>query len=262
MTTQELSEKPTTHGRRQDARRRQELVDAHAGLACHLAHRFAGRGEELDDLMQVARLALVKAANRYDPDRRTSFSTFATPTIVGELKRHFRDRGWSVSVPRRLQEHYLAAGRAGEILRHELGRSPTVEEVATSVGTSTDTVKDALAVGQSYRALSLDAPPRPDSSQGSAPMGAEDDDTGRVEDRMCVAQLLESLSDQERRLVRLRFFEDLTQAEIAAQESTSEAAISKTLGRAVHRLRRAAVVDSSSTPGGSGPGMAKSRLAA
>jgi RNA polymerase sigma-B factor len=235
----DLSSKHRTYARCGDAELRQELIEAHIGLARRLAARFTGRGEELDDLIQVARLGLIKALDRYDPGRGTSFATFATPTIVGELKRHFRDRAWPMRVPRSLQERYLAARNAGEALRQDLGRSPTMDEVAASVGASPEEVVEALEAGHNYWTLSLDAPSRDDDHRPLS-VGKHDDGMRRVEDRMQLERLVENLSTRDRRILRLRFMEELSQAEIAAREGLSQVAVSKILARTVHSLRSAA----------------------
>ncbi len=236
----DLSAKHRDYAAGRDAGLRQELIEAHMGLARSLAARFTDRGEELDDLIQVARLGLVKALDRYDPARGNSFSAYATPTIVGELKRHFRDRSWPMRVPRSLQELYLAARNTAEALHQDLGRPPTMDEVAASVGASTDAVVEAMEAGHNYWTLSLDAPSR-DGTSRSLP--ADDDDDGemrRVEDRMQLADLVEALSTRDRRILHLRFVEELSQAEIAGREGLSQVAVSKILARAVHSLRSAA----------------------
>lgn len=146
-------------------------------------------------------------------------------------------------MPRRLQEQYLSAREAVEVLGHERERSPTLDEVAASLGTSVEEVSEGLEAGRNYWAVSLDAPSSPESPEGSVQVGNEDIGMGRVEDRMYVDRLLESLSDHERRIVHLRFFEELTPAEIAAHESTSQVAVAKTLARVVHGLRRATLAN-------------------
>jgi RNA polymerase sigma-B factor len=137
---------------------RDRLIEAHIGLAEHLARRFAHRGESYDDLVQVSCLALVKAVDRFDPERGVEFTTFATRTIIGELKRHFRDRGWAVRAPRRIQELYLHIGQAISTLSQEMGRSPGIKEIAVATGATEDDVIEALEAGQGYRSTSLDAP--------------------------------------------------------------------------------------------------------
>ena len=143
-----------------DERLRNELVESHLGLAHQLARRFASRGETYDDLVQVASLALVRSVDRFDPERGVEFSTFATRTIIGELKRHFRDKGWAIRAPRRIQELYLELGPAIEALTQQHGRPPTVGEMARAVGSSEEAVLEAIEAGQSYRTTSIDAPDR------------------------------------------------------------------------------------------------------
>src|SRR5436305_7721603 len=142
---------------------RDELITAHMGLAEYLARRFTNRGEPLDDLVQVAALGLLKAVDRFDPERGLEFSTYATPTIVGELKRHFRDKGWAVRVPRRIQELHLRLGSVVSTLAQELGRSPTIQEIAREAGASEEDVLEAMEAGRAYRLGSIDAPRGGDS---------------------------------------------------------------------------------------------------
>ncbi|HEX3948145.1 MAG TPA: sigma-70 family RNA polymerase sigma factor, partial [Acidimicrobiales bacterium] len=139
---------------------RDALVTAHLGLAHQLARRFVNRGESYDDLVQVASMAIVKSVDRFDPERGVEFSTFATRTVLGELKRHFRDKGWAVRAPRRIQELYLELGQSVGTLSQELGRSPTVVELAQATGASEEAVLEALEAGQGYRTSSIDAPDR------------------------------------------------------------------------------------------------------
>src|SRR5579862_9092682 len=153
---QELREQFISYARNRDAAAREQLVAAHLGLAEYLARRFANRGEPLDDLVQVASLGLIKAVDRFDPERGVEFSTYATHTIVGELKRHFRDKGWAIRAPRRMQELYLRLGKVVASLGQELGRSPTIAELATEVEVSEEEVLEALEAGQAYRTASLD----------------------------------------------------------------------------------------------------------
>ncbi len=150
-----------------DPKLRDELVTAHLGLAHQLARRFTNRGESYDDLVQVASVALIKSVDRFDPERGVEFSTFATRTILGELKRHFRDKGWAVRAPRRIQELYLELGHAIGSLSHELGRSPTVGELAKTTGATEEAVLEALEAGQGYRASSIDMPDRQEETLAS-----------------------------------------------------------------------------------------------
>ncbi len=232
----DLSAKQRAYARSRDAGLRDELVEAHLGLARSVAARFTHRGEELDDLIQVARLGLVKALDRYDPARGTSFATLAIPTIVGELKRHFRDHAWPVRVPRDLQERYLATRSAAEALRQDVGRPPTIDEVAETVGVPTEAVLEAVEAGHNYRTLSLDAP-HGDGTPSSRSPGGDDDGLRRVEDRMQLERLVERLSTRDRRILHLRFMEELSQSDIAAREGLSQVAVSKILARAMHSVR-------------------------
>ena len=155
---------------------RTRLIEGHLGLVEYLARRFAGRGEPVDDLIQVATIGLVKAVDRFDPDREVEFSTYATPTIVGELKRHFRDKGWAVRAPRRMQELYLRLGKVIGILSQELGRSPTIQELAAEADVSEEEVLEAMEAGQAYRFTSLDAGgPGDDAGESLHTMLGEED---------------------------------------------------------------------------------------
>ena len=154
----ELRRKFEAYSESRDPALRDQLVTAHLGLAEYLARRFANRGEPLDDLIQVASVGLLKAVDRFDPDRGLEFSTYATPTIVGELKRHFRDKGWAVRVPRRVQELHLRLGKVVSTLSQDLGRSPTIGEIAERAGASEEEVLEAMEAGRAYRFASLDAP--------------------------------------------------------------------------------------------------------
>ncbi len=221
---------------------RDELVAAHLGLAEYLARRFANRGEPLDDLVQVASLGLVKAVDRFDADRGVEFSTYATHTIVGELKRHFRDRGWAIRAPRRMQELYLRLGGVVASLGQELGRSPTIAELAAEVEVSEEEVLEALEAGQAYRFASLDAPAGGDGegeSVGSR-MGEVDPRLDDVERRATLSPLLDRLPRRERLILHMRFFDGLTQSEIAARLGISQMHVSRLLARSVSQLRAAA----------------------
>ena len=155
---EDLSEVFAEYSRTRNPALREELVAAHINLAKYLARRFANRGEPLDDLIQVASLGLVNAVDRFDVEQGVAFSTFATPTILGELKRYFRDKGWALRVPRRVQELTLELARAVSELSHELGRSPTITEIAQSIGVSEDRILEAMEAAEAYRASSLDTP--------------------------------------------------------------------------------------------------------
>jgi RNA polymerase sigma-B factor len=219
-----------------DRGERDRLVTSHLGLAHQLARRFGNRGEAHDDLVQVACLALVKAAERFDPERGVMFTTFAAASIIGELKRHFRDRGWAVRAPRRLQELLLEIGRNVERLNQELGRAPTVAELAAAVGASEDDVLEALEAGQSYRTSSLDARDREGQCMADS-LGAEDGGFNHVENHSALAQAMAGLSQRDRSIVQLRFVEGLSQSEIAARMGVSQMQISRLLAASLRRLR-------------------------
>lgn len=219
-----------------DKRLRDELVEAHLGLAYQLARRFANRGETYDDLAQVASIALIKSVDRFDPDRGVEFSTFATRTVIGELKRHFRDKGWAVRAPRRIQELYLELGHVIESLSHELGRPPTVAEMSSAIGASEEAVLEALEAGQSYRTTSIDAPDRQDSTMASR-LGDLDAGYAGTEDRMMLALSLAQLSDRERTILGLRFIDGLTQSEIAARIGVSQMHVSRLLAASLTKMR-------------------------
>jgi RNA polymerase sigma-B factor len=222
---------------------REELVAANLGLARVLARRFVNRGEPYDDLLQVASIALIKSVDRFDPDRGVEFVTFATTTVLGELKRHFRDKGWAVRAPRRLQELYLELGQAVSSLSQELGRSPTVAELAPLVGVSEEAVLEAMEAGQGYRSSSIDAS-NDEQEPLSARLGSNDANFVGIEDRSALVQALSTLPEREQVILALRFFEGLTQSEIAAKVGLSQMHVSRLLTASLKRLRAAFVLDS------------------
>ena len=235
----ERKDKLVTYARTGDQDLRAQVVEAHLGLAKYLARRFADRGHDLDDLAQVAAEALCKAVDRFDPDRGIEFSTFATHTISGELKRHLRDRGWAVRAPRRLQELYLNLGWATSSLSQSLGRSPTIAELATETNTTEEQVLEAQEAGQAYRFSSLDTPGGDEEEPEVPPasVGEEDPEFAGAEDRATLAGLLGDLPPREARIVHLRFFEGLTQSAIGARLGISQMHVSRLLSRALDRLR-------------------------
>ena len=224
---------------------RDELIEAHLGLAEYLARRFSNRGEPLDDLVQVASVGLLKAVDRFDPGRGVEFSTYATHTIVGELKRHFRDKGWAVRAPRRMQELYLRLGKIVSTLSQELGRSPTIPELANEAQVSEEEVLEALEAGQAYRFASLDAPSPGDDEGDSMAAHLGEDDTGLVdaEHRVALSPLLAQLPRREQMILHLRFFEGMTQSEIAGRLGISQMHVSRLLARSLAQLRAAAEED-------------------
>jgi RNA polymerase sigma-B factor len=218
-----------------DLRIRNELVEHYTRLAEFLARRFANRGEPLDDLRQVALLGLVKAVERFEPDRGLQFSSFATPTIAGELKRHFRDKGWAVRVPRRLQELHLQLDRTIATLSQELGRAPTPHEIAERAGVGEEDVLEGMEAGGMYRLSSIDGRPE-DDEINPTPLGVPDEELDAVDDRVAVSLLLQRLPSREREIVYLRFFEALTQAEIAERVGISQMHVSRLLMRSLGEL--------------------------
>lgn len=216
---------------------RERLVGAHFGLAASLASRFSSRNESPDDLHQAALLGLVHAIDRFDPDRGVQFTTFAWATISGELKRHFRDRTWGVRVPRRLQELYLNTAEATDSLTHDLGRSPTVAEVADRVGCSEENVLEALEARAAYRLGSIDAPMGDDETDGGMQLPESEPGYGRVEQRVVLADLVNRLPERERQIIHLRFNEELTQAEIADRVGVSQMHVSRLLSGSLQKLR-------------------------
>ncbi len=226
-----------------DPQLRTELVTAHIGLAEYLARRFTNRGEPLDDLVQVASLGLLKAIDRFDPSRETAFSSFAVPTILGELKRHFRDKGWALHVPRDLQERAMAVNRQTETLSKKLGRSPRVREVAAALGCSVEDVLEASEAAASYEATSLNAPAAKHDDESATLvdlLGNEDSSYDLVESRDAIASTWRALPNVERQVLELRFMDDLTQREIGDRIGYSQMHVSRLLRRALGRLETAA----------------------
>jgi RNA polymerase sigma-B factor len=218
---------------------RDQLTELHFGLAQSLARRFRDRGESHDDLLQVASLGLLKAIERFEPARGMQFSTYAVPTIIGELKRHFRDKTWLVRVPRSLQEFHLEIRHLTEDLTHELGCSPTAAQIADRAGCGVDEVLAAIDAGNAYRGTSLDAPATSeDSGTTAADQLAEvDPDLETVGDREEIRELLAVLDARERQIVTLRFFDGLTQRQIAKRLGISQMQVSRLLGRALATMR-------------------------
>ena len=240
----ELRRKFHEYARTRDRALRDDLVTAHMGLAEYLARRFTNRGEPLDDLVQVAALGLLKAVDRFDPERGLEFSTYATPTIVGELKRHFRDKGWAVRVPRRVQELHLRLGSVVSVLSQELGRSPTIGEIAQAAAVSEEEVLEAIEAGHAYRFTSLDAPARDEEEMSlSAELGEEDQGLIDSEHRVTLSPLIAQFPPRERTILHLRFFEGMTQSEIAGRLGISQMHVSRLLARALAQLRSQAEDD-------------------
>nr|WP_323446651.1 RNA polymerase sigma factor SigF [Streptomyces sp. YSPA8] len=238
----ELRELPD--GSPERAELRNQLVRMHLPLVEHLARRFRNRGEPLDDLTQVATIGLIKSVDRFDPERGVEFSTYATPTVVGEIKRHFRDKGWAVRVPRRLQELRLALTTATAELSQLHGRSPTVHELAERLGISEEEVLEGLESANAYSTLSLDVPDTDDESPAVADtLGAEDEALEGVEYRESLKPLLEDLPPREKRILLLRFFGNMTQSQIAQEVGISQMHVSRLLARTLAQLREKLLVE-------------------
>lgn len=221
---------------------REKLVDQHIGLVEFLARRFRNRGELVEDLVQVGTIGLLKAIDRFDLDREVEFSTYATPTIVGELKRHFRDKGWAVRVPRRLQELHLELTKVVSFLGQELGRSPTVNEIAETADISEEEVLEGLEIAQAYNFTSLDAPIDSDdggSSSFAEQLGSDDEQLENLEYRASLAPEMHKLPEREQKILYLRFFKGQTQSEIAEKLGISQMHVSRLLNRTLAQLREA-----------------------
>jgi RNA polymerase sigma-B factor len=234
---QELWGRLTAH---RDQVARAQLIEQYMPLARRMASRYAGVSEPYDDLLQVASLGLVNAVDRFDASRGTPFAGFAKPTILGELKRHFRDKVWTVRVPRSVHDRMAEVEKATEKLTLELHRPPSVEELSEEVGITAPEVLEILEAKHNRRPLSLDAPPTgedPDDASGSEWVGRPDGNYDLVEDRMAVEAVLPSLDPREREVLRLRFVEELPQTEIALRIGCSQMHISRLLRRALDKLR-------------------------
>lgn len=239
-TDAELFEELSRTGRR---RIRNALVDRHIGFARHIAKRYRNRGIADDDLNQIALLALVKAVDRYDPNYGAAFTAFAGRTIEGEIKRHFRDTAWAVRVPRSTKELHLMVRQATDELHHELGRSPTVRDVATRLDISTDAVVEALGAAAAYTSGSLDSPGATDGSAApdrSRHLAAQDERLEEAPSRVLVEQLIATLPEREQQIIRLRFYAELSQTEIAQRVGVSQMHVSRLLRRSFGLMRRAA----------------------
>jgi RNA polymerase sigma-B factor len=239
-TDEELFEELSRTGRR---RVRNLLVERHMGFAHHIARRFRGRGIADEDLNQIALLALVKSVDRFEPTYGFAFTAFAGRTIEGEIKRHFRDAGWAVRVPRSAQELHLAVRKATDELRQKLGRSPTAKDVAAHLELSIDDVVTALAAAAVYASSSLDAPVGADGSltaERSAHLASTHERLEAVPDRVQVERLIAALPHREQEIVRLRFFSQLSQSEIAERVGVSQMHVSRLLRRSFEAMRLAA----------------------
>lgn len=217
---------------------RDTLVTEHLPVAEHIARRFSHRGESQEDLTQVATLGLINAVDRFDPERGVDFLSYAVPTIMGEVRRHFRDTGWAVRMPRRLQELHLSVSSAIANQSQELGRAPTPSELAGHLGISKDDVYRGLEAGNAYRSASLDEllTDTDEIPLGDA-IGENDTELDEVENRETIRPLLGELDERERRILVMRFFRSMTQTQIAEQVGISQMHVSRLLSRTLVWLR-------------------------
>jgi RNA polymerase sigma-B factor len=234
-----LTDASASEPRRQSAR--DELVALHLALAEHCARRFRNRGEPYEDLVQVGTIGLIKAVDRFDPDRGVEFSTYATPTIVGEIKRHFRDKGWAIRVPRRLQELRMQIGTATGELTHALGRAPTPSEIAKHLGCEVEEVIEGIESSNAYATLSLDAGNGDEENASTIldTMGVDDAGIEHIELRETLRPILDSLPAREKNILLLRFFKNMTQSQIAAEVGVSQMHVSRLLNKTLEHIRTA-----------------------
>lgn len=220
-----------------DQEARAELLHAYRGLASALAARMSRRREDAEEISQVALLGLLRAIDRFDPERGIRFSTFAWATIRGEIKRHHRDRSWGMHVPRGLQEQYLRTAAAIDELTQTLGRSPTIAEIAAHTGDGDEAVVEAIEVRNAHSLLSLDAPAA-DAERAAGQLADEHDGLSEVDERRLLSPLVARLGERERRILHLRFVDDLTQAEIAVRVGLSQMHVSRLLSQSLSRMRQ------------------------
>jgi RNA polymerase sigma-B factor len=218
---------------------RDRVIESFLPLAQHLANRFGGRGEPIEDLVQTATVGLIKSVDKFDPSRGVEFAAYAIPTIIGEIKRHFRDRTWDIRVPRRLQELRLSLSEATSALLQDLGRSPTVADLATHLGISEEEVLEGLEGARAYNAVSLSTPATDGdrSTELGDLLGAEDNEFELTELRVALGPALAALDEREQRILTLRFYGNLTQSQIADQVGVSQMHVSRLLARALSKLR-------------------------
>lgn len=223
-----------------DEEARDQLIVSHLNLVRFLASKFKNRGEPLDDLVQVGTIGLIKAIDRFDPERGLEFTTYATPTILGEIKRHFRDKGWSIRVPRRLQELSAKVNQATDELTVELQRSPSVEEIAAKLGVSAEEILEAMESSGAYTSVSLEAGGTSEDDEAPAlidRLGSVDEDLDASDDRMVIDDAIRDFSPREQEIVRMRFIDGLTQVEIAKRLGVSQVQVSRLLRRTLRKIQ-------------------------
>ncbi|MFL5913759.1 MAG: SigB/SigF/SigG family RNA polymerase sigma factor [Gaiellaceae bacterium] len=224
---------------RGDATAREELVNRHLPLVKSLARRYAGRGEALEDIEQVGAIGLIKAIDRYELSREVALTTYATPNVVGEIKRHFRDKGWAIRVPRALQELNGKMGPTIERLTSRLGRSPSIAEIAAEFETSPEQVLEAMEAGSAYAPVSLSAGPTAEGELDPLEtIGDLDEEFDRTDDRTSLEPALAALPEREQEILRMRFEEGLTQTQIAEQVGISQMHVSRLIRRSLERMRK------------------------
>lgn len=219
---------------------REKLVMSHLNLVRFIANKFKNRGEPIDDLIQVGYLGLLKAIDRFDSSRGLEFTTFATPTIMGEIKRHFRDKGWSVRVPRRLQELSAKVNQATDTLTSQLQRSPTIAEIADYLDATVDEVLEAMESSSAYSSVSLEAPSGADDDDTPSVIdryATEDSDLAFTDDRIIIEEALASFSPRERDVIEMRFLKGMTQIEIAEKLGISQVQVSRLLRRTLKKIQ-------------------------
>lgn len=223
-----------------DEEARDQLIVSHLNLVRFLASKFKNRGEPLDDLVQVGTVGLIKAIDRFDPERGLEFTTYATPTILGEIKRHFRDKGWSIRVPRRLQELSAKVNQATDELTVELQRSPSVEEIAAKLGVGAEEILEAMESSGAYTSVSLEAGGSSEDDEAPAlidRLGSVDEDLDASDDRMVIDDAISDFSPREQEIVRMRFIDGLTQVEIAKRLGVSQVQVSRLLRRTLRKIQ-------------------------
>jgi RNA polymerase sigma-B factor len=233
-----------------DLQAREKLIEQYMSLVRALARRYAYRGEQLDDLIQIGAIGLIKAIDRFDLDRGVELTTYATPNIIGEIKRHFRDKGWAVRVPRGLQELNVQLSKLMDQLTVQLGRSPTIPELAKAAGVEEEQVLEALESGRAYTALSLSAGGGGDDDELDPleSLGVEEPQFAVSEDRAVLAPGFRALDERERMILQLRFFDGLTQSQIAQQVGISQMHVSRLIRRSLEKIRETIAADGESIP--------------
>jgi RNA polymerase sigma-B factor len=229
-----------------DLQAREQLIEQYMSLVRSLARRYSYRGEQLEDLVQIGAIGLIKAIDRFDVERGVELTTYATPNIIGEIKRHFRDKGWAVRVPRGLQELNVQLSRLMETLTVELGRSPTIPELAQASGSQEEDVLEALESGRAYSSLSLSQGSGGDGEEDLDPMeslGTEEHQYEVSEDRAVLAPGFRVLDERERHILQLRFFDGLTQSQIAQQVGISQMHVSRLIRRSLEKIREEIAAD-------------------